>query len=176
MLKEGLNFDNEDREECKKEDEEINCEHKVVKEYLKVVLAGKVQRIKMTLLLSYNPADLMHSTYWTSPVMQQYIKALNVALGGSNASTLGSFNRAVLKVYPNHLIVRDLERMIVRMQGDRDIDARNFAILLYDVAALMSGYKIEDLGDFSGRILSIMGSRARSSYFVGWWRYHGCQS
>jgi hypothetical protein len=63
MLKEGLNFDNEDREERKKEEEEINCEQKVVKEYLEVVLAGKVQRIKMTLLLSYNPAALMQSAY-----------------------------------------------------------------------------------------------------------------
>ncbi len=138
-----------------------------MKEYLKVVLAGKLQHVKITLLLSYNPANLMQSAYWTSPVMP---------FGGSNASTMGSFNQAVLKVNPNHQIVRDLVHMIVGMQGDRDIDVRNFVILLYDVAALMSGYKIEDLGDFSGRILSIMGSRARSSYFVEWWRYHGCQS
>ncbi len=89
---------------------------------------------------------------------------------------MGSFNRAVLKVNPNHPIMWDLERMIVGMPGDRDIDARNFAILLYDVAALTSGYKIEDLGDFADGILSIMGSRAGSSYFVGWWRYHGCRS
>ncbi len=89
--------------------------------------------------------------------MQQYMKALNLASGGSNASTMGSFNRAVLKVNPNHPIVRDLERVIVVMQGDRDIDARNFAILLYNVAALMSGYKIEDLGDFAGRILPSWG-------------------
>ncbi len=49
-----------------------------MKEYLKVVLAEKVQRIKMTLLLSYKPAYLMQSAYWMSPVMQQYMKALNV--------------------------------------------------------------------------------------------------
>ncbi len=63
MSKEGQNFDDEDREEHKKEEDEINCEHKVVKEYLKVVLAGKVQHVKMTLLLSYNPTYLMQSAY-----------------------------------------------------------------------------------------------------------------
>jgi len=40
--------------------------------------------------------------------------------------------------------------------------AKNFAVLLYDVAALTSGYEIEDSSDFAGRILSIMTSKAKS--------------
>jgi HSP90 family molecular chaperone len=130
MSKEGLNFDNEDREERKKEEEELNSEHKVVKEYLKVVLAGKVQHIKMIFLLSYNSADLMQSAYWTSPMMQQYMKAQNVALGGSNTSTMGSFNHVVLEVNLIQPIVWDLERMVDGILGDKESNARNFAILL----------------------------------------------
>ena len=32
---------------------------------------------------------------------------------------------------------------------------------MYDVAALTSGYEIEDSGDFAGRILSMMTSKAK---------------
>ena len=34
-------------------------------------------------------------------------------------------------------------------------------MLLYDVAALTSGYEIEDSGDFASRILSMMTSKAK---------------
>ncbi|KAL3811145.1 hypothetical protein ACHAXA_001360 [Cyclostephanos tholiformis] len=61
VSKEGLNFDDEDKEERKKKEDELNSKHKVVKEYLEAVLAGKVQRVKMTDLLSENPAALVQS-------------------------------------------------------------------------------------------------------------------
>ncbi len=70
VSKEGLNFDDKDREECKKEEEEINSKHKVVKEYLKAVLPGKVQHIKMILLLSDYPAALVQTAYGMSSTMQ----------------------------------------------------------------------------------------------------------
>jgi heat shock protein beta len=169
VSKEGLNFDDEDKEERMKKENELNSEHKVVKEYLEAVLAGKVQRVKMTDLLSDNPAALVQSAYGMSPTMQRYMKAQTVASGGSDASMMGSFNQAVLEVNPNHPIVKDLERMVVGMRGEGDdegdvvdSEARNFAILLYDVAALTSGYEIEDSGDFAGRIMSIMTSKVAS--------------
>ncbi len=58
VSKEGLNFDDKDREECKKDKEELNSKHKIVKEYLKTVLPAKVQHVKMTLLLSDYPVPL----------------------------------------------------------------------------------------------------------------------
>ncbi len=70
VSKEGLNFDDKDREERKKEEEELNSKHKVVKEYLKAMLAGKVQNVKMTLLLSDYPAALVQTAYGMSPTMQ----------------------------------------------------------------------------------------------------------
>ena len=44
-----------------------------------------------------------------------------------------------------------------------DDETRNFAVLLYDVAALTSGYEIEDSGDFASRIMAIMTSKVSSS-------------
>lgn len=161
VSKEGLNLDDEDREERKKKEEELNEGHKAVKEYLETVLAGKVQKVKLTDLLSESPAALVQSAYGMSPTMQRYMKAQNVASGGSDSGMMGSFNQAVLEVNPKHPIMRDLERMIESEGRDSDM-AKNFAVLLYDVAALTSGYEIEDSSDFAGRILSIMTSKAKS--------------
>ena len=161
VSKEGLNFDDEDQEERKKKEETLNKDHKDVKAYLETTLAEKVQKVKMTDLLNESPAALVQSAYGMSPTMQRYMKAQNVASGGSDAGLMGSFNQAVLEVNPNHPIVQDLERMIAS-QGEESDEAKNFAVLLYDVAALTSGYEIEDSGDFAGRILSMMTSKAKS--------------
>jgi HSP90 family molecular chaperone len=162
VSKEGLNFDDEDKEERKKKEDKLNSNYKGVKEYPDAVLAGKVQRVKMTDLLSDNPAALVQSAYGMSPTMQRHMKAQTVASGGSDASMVGSFSRAVLEVNPNHPIVKDLERMVVGMRGGGDDkedvvddETRNFAVLLYDVAAHTRGYEIEDLGDFAGGIMAL---------------------
>ena len=161
VSKEGLNFDDEDSEERKKKEEELNTEHQGVKEYLENSLAGKVSKVKMTDLLAESPAALVQSAYGMSPTMQKYMKAQNVASGGSDAGMMGNFNQAVLEVNPSHPIVQDLERMLKSQGEEESEDAQNFAVLLYDVAALTSGYEIEDAGDFAKRIQLMMTSKAR---------------
>ncbi len=161
VSKEGLNFDDEDEEERKKREEKLNDEHKAVKDFLEAALAGKVSKVKMTDLLAESPAALVQSAYGMSPTMQKYMKAQNVASGGSDAGMMGNFNQAVLEVNPSHPIVVDLERM-VRSQGEESEEPKNFATLLYDVAALTSGYEIEDSGDFAQRILGMMTTKAKS--------------
>eukprot|EP00577_Skeletonema_sp_RCC1716_P007962 CAMPEP_0113377148 /NCGR_PEP_ID=MMETSP0013_2-20120614/3010_1 /TAXON_ID=2843 ORGANISM="Skeletonema costatum, Strain 1716" /NCGR_SAMPLE_ID=MMETSP0013_2 /ASSEMBLY_ACC=CAM_ASM_000158 /LENGTH=751 /DNA_ID=CAMNT_0000259281 /DNA_START=75 /DNA_END=2330 /DNA_ORIENTATION=+ /assembly_acc=CAM_ASM_000158 len=161
VSKEGLSFDDEDKEERKKKEEELNVDHKAVKDFLEGALAGKVQKVQITDLLSDSPAALVQSAYGMSPTMQRYMKAQNVAAGGSDDGMMGSFNQAVLEVNPSHPIVLDLERM-VRSQGEESDEAKDFAVLLYDVAALTSGYEIEDSGDFAKRILSMMTIKSKS--------------
>merc|ERR1711957_472327 len=72
---------------------------------------------------------------------------------------MGNFNQAVMEVNPAHPIVRDLARM-VEGEGPDGEGPKNFATLLYDVAALTSGDEIEDSADFAQRILSMMSARA----------------
>jgi HSP90 family molecular chaperone len=159
VSKEGLKFDEEDEEERKKKEEELEVTHKKVKDYLETALAGKVQKVKMTDQLTDSPAALVQSAYGMSPTMQRYMKAQNVASGGADAGMMGSFNQAVLEVNPAHPVVRDLARMV---EAGSDVDGEgpaNFASLLYDVAALTSGYDIEDAADFAGRFLSMMSGR-----------------
>ena len=40
-------------------------------------------------------------------------------------------------------------------------ETRNFAVLLYDVAGMTSGYEIGDTKDFATRVMSLMSVKAR---------------
>ena len=162
VSKEGLNLDDEDKEERQKKEQELNESHKTIKDYLETLLVGKVQKVKMTDLLSESPAALVQSAYGMSPTMQRYMKAQNVAAGGADTGAMGNFNQAVLEVNPSHPIVKDLERMI-SSEGEDSEGAKNFGTLLYDVAALTSGYEIEDSGDFAQRILTMMTGKTTSA-------------
>ena len=82
------------------------------------------------------------------PTMQRYMKAQNVASGGADMGMMGSFEQDVLEVNPARPLVRNLERL-VESQGAEGKGPKNFATLLYDVAALTSGYEIEDSADFA---------------------------
>lgn len=165
VSKEGLNLDGDDGEERKKKEEELNENHKSVCDFLESSLAGKVSRVKMTdQLAGSSPAALVQGAYGMSPTMQRYMKAQTVASGGSDAGMMGSMSQAVLEVNPSHPIVQDLEAAIKENgDGEDNESARNSAVLLYDVAALTSGYDIEDSADFAKRILSLMSSKAGSS-------------
>merc|ERR1711862_1093248 len=79
---------------------------------------------------------------------------------GSDAGMMGSFNQVVLEVNPSHPIVQELEKLVKADDSKDNTAARNSAVLLYDVAALTSGYEIEDSADFAKRILSLMSSKA----------------
>lgn len=153
--KEGLDL--EEDEESKKEAEKLNEKYAQVIEYLEVELEGKVQKVKVSKLLTNSPAALVQGAYGVSPTMQRYMKAQSVASGGTG--NLGSMNQAVLEINPNHPIVIDLERMI---QKDKDSpETKNFAMLMYDIASLTGGYEISDTGDFAKRVMAMMTSKAK---------------
>ena len=164
VSKEGLNLDGDDGEDRKKKEEELNESHKSVRDFLESSLAGKVSRVKITdQLAGSSPAALVQGAYGMSPTMQRYMKAQTVASGG-DAGMMGSMSQAVLEVNPSHPIVRDLEAAIKEDgDGEDNESARNSAVLLYDVAALTSGYDIEDSADFAKRILNLMSSKAGDS-------------
>ena len=69
VSEEGLELGVEDKEEQKKEENEaLDKEKKVVKEFLEVALFGKVSKVKVTdLLSSESPAALVQSAYGMSP-------------------------------------------------------------------------------------------------------------
>ena len=70
------------------------------------------------------------------------------------------FIRQEEKTYWTFFTWRGLVKQRLVKLGEESDEAKNFAVLLY-VAALTSGYEIEDSGDFASRILSMMTSKAK---------------
>ena len=67
----------------------------------------------------------------------------------------------MLEANQSHPIVVDLERMI-QSEGEEIEEPKSFATLLYDVAALTSGYEIKGSRVFAQRIMTMMTTEARS--------------
>merc|ERR1711915_451214 len=91
-----------------------------------------------------------------------YMKAQTVASGGDPSMDMSAMNQAVLEINPSHPIVQDLDGMI--KGGNKDsAETENFAVLMYDVAAMTSGYDIQDTPDFAKRVMTLMTAKAQDS-------------
>eukprot|EP00544_Gedaniella_sp_CCMP2646_P003408 CAMPEP_0202486738 /NCGR_PEP_ID=MMETSP1361-20130828/5229_1 /ASSEMBLY_ACC=CAM_ASM_000849 /TAXON_ID=210615 /ORGANISM="Staurosira complex sp., Strain CCMP2646" /LENGTH=764 /DNA_ID=CAMNT_0049115961 /DNA_START=16 /DNA_END=2310 /DNA_ORIENTATION=- len=156
--KEGLSLDDEEDEETKKEKENLAQEYKQVVEYLEALLAGKVQKVTVSNLLTDSPAALVQGAYGMSPTMQRYMRAQTVASGSDMG--LDQMNQAVMEINPKHPIVADLERMI---KNDKEAkETEEYALLMYDVASMTSGYDVKDMGGFAKRVMNLMHSEGAS--------------
>jgi heat shock protein beta len=155
--KENLKLDKDDDEETKKKKEELKSEYQNVIKYLEVLLKNKVQKVTISDLLTNSPAALVQAAYGMSPSMQRYMRAQAVAAGNKD-DMMGNFGRnsqAVLEINPNHPIVKDLDRML-KEQSNESKECEQFALLLYDVAALTSGYDVDNVKGFAQRVMKLM--------------------
>jgi len=160
--KEGLNLEDEESEETKKEKENLAAEYKQVVEYLEALLAGKIQKVSVSNLLTDSPAALVQGAYGMSPTMQRYMRAQTVASGSDMG--LDQMNQAVMEINPNHPIVKDLERMV---KGDKEAkETEEYALLIYDVASMTSGYDVKDTSGFAKRVMNMMNSQSASDTSV----------
>jgi molecular chaperone HtpG len=156
--KENLKLDDNEDEETKKKKQNLQGEYKQVATYLETLLSGKVQKVVVSDLLTDSPAALVQGAYGMSPTMQKYMRAQSVASGGGDMSGM---NKAVLEVNPNHPIVKDLDRMVKADRESKVLEER--ALLMYDVAAMTSGYEVTDMKDFAKRVMSLMNGNVESS-------------
>ena len=155
--KEGLDIEDGD-EEKKKEKEELNEKFADIREFLEVELEGKVQKVTVSTLLTDSPAALVQGAYGVSPTMQRFMKAQAVERG-ADPRNVGLTNQAILEINPKHPIVQDLEKMVSK---DKDSEeTKNFAMLMYDIASMTSGYEVSDTNDFAQRVMALMTTKAK---------------
>jgi len=149
--------DGEEKEEKKAKQEKLTEDFKATTEFLEALLQGKINKAQVTSLLVSSPAALVQGAYGMSPTMQRYMKAQTVATTGSSQFPgSDNNNQAILEINPDNVIVQDLQRMI----AEDDPEKENFGMLLYDVAAMSSGYDLEDVNDFSKRVMKMMNPKA----------------
>ena len=160
--KSGLEFEDADgeSEEVKQKREALNEQYKSVIEYLETELQGKVQKVQVSDLLTTSPGAIVQGEYGLSPSMQRYMKAQSVAMGQEDFGLNSRMNQAIMEINPKHPIVEQLDRMVKSNQDGAE--TKNFAVLLYDVAAMTSGYEVENPADFAQRVMNLMNTKAAS--------------
>lgn len=151
IARENLKLDGEkeNEEEEKKEKEEF----KSLTSFIKKTLSGKVASVVITKRLSKSPSVLVAGQSGWTANMERIIKAQALA----DPRSAQNYNpRKVLEINPRHPIVRELLR---RVQEDEDGDetAKDIVGLLYDTAALTSGFTLEDAPAFASRVVKMMG-------------------
>lgn len=143
----------DDDEESRKKKEELNRAYVDVIGYLETTLSGSVQKVTVSDLLTDSPAALVQGAYGMSPSMQRYMRAQAVA-AGSEIGDIDSMNKVCMEINPKHPIIKDLEKMV---KGDKESEAtKDFAMLLFDIAGLTSGYEVKDMSGFAKRVMGLM--------------------
>ena len=157
--KDTLKLDDDDEDAAKKK-EELNRENVDVINYLETILAGEVEKVSVSDLLTNSPAALVQGAYGMSPSMQRYMKAQTVA-SGQELSGMDNMNKVCMEINPNHPIVKDLAKMVKEDKVAKSTE--EFGRLLFDVAGMTSGYDIDDMSGFAKRVMGLMSSGAEAT-------------
>merc|ERR1712176_742298 len=157
--KAGLDFDKSEDE--KKEMEELTKDFEPVATWLKKKLGERVQKVQISDRLVDSPATLVQGEWGMSPMMQRYMKSQTTSSASDSAFAIGSRNQAILEINPQHSVIKQLKNaMETAPESDTTED---MVMMVYETAALIGGYTIEDPGEFAKRVTKLMESVDSSS-------------
>eukprot|EP00455_Lapot_gusevi_P052531 TRINITY_DN79_c0_g1_i2.p1 TRINITY_DN79_c0_g1~~TRINITY_DN79_c0_g1_i2.p1 ORF type:complete len:863 (-),score=435.32 TRINITY_DN79_c0_g1_i2:168-2489(-) len=152
ITKEGLNLGG------KSKIEKYQDEFKELCKYLEGVYGTKVEKVVVSNRVASAPAVLVTGQYGWSANMERIMRAQ--ALGDLERAAF-MFAKRTLEINPKHPIVQELK---ARVAGSTD-DARlkDLALVLYDAAALNSGFQMDQPKEFGERLYRLMASNLNLS-------------
>ncbi|CAK8999992.1 Endoplasmin homolog (Glucose-regulated protein 94 homolog) (GRP-94 homolog) (Heat shock protein 90-7) (AtHSP90.7) (AtHsp90-7) (Protein SHEPHERD) [Durusdinium trenchii] len=89
-----------------------------------------------------------------SPMMQRYMKSQTTSSASDSAFAIGSRNQAILEINPKHSVIKALKEMMEKSPDSSETE--DMVMMIYETAALIGGYTIEDPGDFAKRVTKLM--------------------
>merc|ERR1719393_514425 len=132
-----------------------------LQEFLKKKLGEKVQKVAVSDRLVDSPAVLVQGEWGMSPSMQRYMKAQTTSSQQDSAFAIGSRNQAILEINPNNAVIRKMKNA---METSPDAtETEDMVMMIYETAALIGGYNIEDPGDFAARVNKLMEGKVMAS-------------
>merc|ERR1711933_454985 len=157
--KAGLDLNMTEEEKSKKED--IIKEFEPLATWLKKQLGERVQKVQISDRLVDSPATLVQGEWGMSPMMQRYMKSQTTSSASDSAFAIGSRNQAILEINPQHSVIKQMKNaMETAPESDTTED---MVMMVYETAALIGGYSIEDPGEFAKRVTKLMESVDSSS-------------
>ena len=140
-------------EEEKSQDEAAKAELEGTTKFIKTTLGATVDKVEVSTRLTSSPSALVQPQWGMSPQMQKFMKAQAAAAGGDAMGAMGGM-AANLEINPSHPVVTKLKSMVDDEAAGGA--AKQYAQLLYEVAAVSSGYEVNDPAAFTKRITALM--------------------
>lgn len=150
ISKEGLKFEDEDEKVVEKRDKLYNEKFQPLTEFLSSLYGERISKVITSQRIVESPAVLATSQFGYSANMQRIIKAQTFS--GSVPAT--NMNNKIMELNPRHPIVVKLLELAETKPSDEETS--DLAWLLYETTLINSGFDMEDVDEFSGRIYKIM--------------------
>jgi len=141
--------DLDETDEEKKEKAETQEDFKATCDFIADVLGELVDKVEVSNRLESSPSALVQPQYGMSPSMQRFMKA---QVPGS-----GQEMKANLELNAKHEVIKKLSSMVAADAGTPTAATTNYAKLVYDMAAVSSGWELKDPANFAKRVAALMG-------------------
>merc|ERR1712072_670914 len=145
VSKEGLDLSltEEEKKRQKKKKKEFEALCKKMKE----ILGDSVEEVIVGDRMIDSPASLVTTEYGWSANMQRIMKAQVLRDNQMSSFMMG---KKKMEVNPRHAIMIELKKKFLENENDRTI--KDLVWLIYDTAALTSGFSLQDPVTFASRI------------------------
>merc|ERR1719310_244690 len=145
ITKEGVEI-NKDEDE-KKLFEEKKAAFEPLCKKMKEILGDKVEEVMVGDAMVESPAQLVTTEYGWSANMQRIMKAQVLRDNQMSSFMVG---KKKMQINPRHSIVKELKNKFTANEDDRTV--KDLIWLIYETAALTSGFTLKDPVIFAGRI------------------------
>jgi len=128
------------------DDKKLEEEFKELLPWVKETLKGKLEKAVLSKRLASSPSALVVPSWSVSANMERIMKAQALSNQGRSTST----TKKIMELNPRHPIIVELNRRVKESKEDQR--ATDIVGLLYETAALQSGFGIDEPADFARRI------------------------
>jgi len=137
----------------RRKDKEVTQEFEPLLKFLKTTLRGKIEKVIVSKRLSGSPSALVSASFGYTPTMERVLKAQPLTENrGQNLPIMQP--KRILEINPRHPIVKELKRLVEA--NEEDATALDISLLMYDTAALSSGWTLQQPVEFSQRVIKMM--------------------
>jgi len=149
LAKEGVKLKEESAKQKKIEEKRKEAWEPFTK-WLKNTLGEKIEKASLSTRVSKSPCVLVSPQYGLTANMERIMKGQ--ALSDANSQTQTA--KRIMEINHRHPIVDELRRKV--KENESDEVAKQTALLMYEIAALQSGFSLDDTNAFAARMHKVM--------------------
>jgi len=154
ITKEGIKFKDEDEDLVKRREKYYQKQFKPLTKWLKNMYGPDVMRVAISKRLGRAPAIVSSSEYGHSANMERIMRA-QAFTHGANEQMMRSMR--IVEINPRHPFVHKLLDLAPKEDDDAVTDeAKDAALLMYDMALLSGGFPIDDTSGYSDRMTRVL--------------------